>query len=545
MMRANRAHNALLLILSSLVACSAEPTPPAPDIPPCEVEIISGAPSGGAQTSLWDGEDALARLTLWERGPYPVWTTEPEGSCAAHPKIPADVHEDEAALYVAYPTREAPLKTGRAELAAGPWPVVVFTHANNDSVCAIFNRYGSLMQHWASWGFIAVSVDSTAQNCSPGTRQNIVDRSDYQLAAIEALARFHETPGHLLEGRVDLSRIVLAGHSRGGGASFVSAINSPREIAGVITLQGVDVTAFGFGEPPLPWPTLGITMSEDVDLNYPFVEPTEDELTGWYSWVTVYGGIHAWTADSVPEEPDDVPKIGRIQQQDLTEYFTTAFLARAVGLGDGSASPVFSPRDVDALLFRHDGARRVTEEISARGVSLRWRSPAPQLLLDDFEGPRSEQTSPEVNLTGGANASTGFEVDRETFTYRPGEESPSSAYYKARSRQLSASDEGVFTLALGAPQALGASARFQARVKGPDEGDAAALAIIFELEDGQALRAEAEGFIGPKGMTNRFVQLDLPMASVPGWTAGATIRAVKLELRGGALFVDDPRFVNP
>src|SRR5690606_2000975 len=90
--------------------------------------------------------------------------------------------------------------------------------------------------------------------------------------------------------------------------------------------------SFGLGEPALNFPLLGVTAGRDVDLHYPYVEPTEDQSTGPYIWVNINGAIHANTADTVPLEPDDTPKITRRQQHSITQFYSTAFLYYYVGV---------------------------------------------------------------------------------------------------------------------------------------------------------------------------------------------------------------------
>src|SRR5690606_196731 len=107
-----------------------------------------------------------------------------------------------------------------------------------------------------------------------------------------------------------------------------AAQQSTRKVRAVIDLQGIDLTAFGFGSAPLlpETPVLGITAGNDVDLDYPHVEPTEDQLAGPYTWIDIVGAIHAHTADTVPIEPDDEPTITRTAQHNVTDFFSTAFL---------------------------------------------------------------------------------------------------------------------------------------------------------------------------------------------------------------------------
>lgn len=505
----------------------------------CEVELSSEQPSAD------DLEPARASSApdYWKPGPYAAWNTSPGLACPGDPVIERVGEQRDVALYVTYPAASRPTYTGRGDVAPGRWPVIVFAHANNDTQCEIYRRYYSLHDHWASWGFVVASVDGTHTNCEPGSKNNIEDRVAGQLAALDKLAALDAHPDSRFFGRLDLDRVVFAGHSRGGGSSLVAAKQHGRAEA-VIDLQGIDLTSFGFGSQTLPdFPVLGMTAGRDVDLDYPLVEPTEDQLGGPYTWVNINGGIHAYSADTVPIEPDDTPRITRSQQHDITEYYSTAFLARWVGVADGRAGGGFEPRPAaDAIVHSHGGAETVGAEISERGVYSRWRSEADMeaetVWIDRFDG-----STPAQNLTGGRNTSSGLTRSEEVATYQPDKPNPHPIYRKAISRLLVAEDTGHFRLELTGGVELSAGATLQARVKGPDEGEVADFAVVVELADGTTERFDGGEHIGPETLDNRFVQLVVPVGRLAG-SSDESMVAVEVELSDGALFVDDLRVVR-
>lgn len=506
---------------------------------PCDV---SASPERVEHALDPGGVQALKQEEFWRLGPYYTWTTSPDPSCVTNPIALPTSAQVGTNMMVTYPTAQNSLLSGLSNPAQGPFPMVVFSHANNDSVCSIFERYRSLHQHWASWGYIVVSVDDTAFNCMRGTRQNIRDRSNAQLAALDAMVRWSADPSNLFFGRVDAQRVVLSGHSRGGGASLVSwEQRKSADIKGIIDIQGVDMTAFGFGSPPITIPVLGITASQDVDLNYPHVEPTEDQLEAPYTWVTLNGGIHAYTADTVPIEPDDRPSISRSRQQQLTAYYSTAFLRQVVGLGDGSASPTFTPTPTPDVLFSHQGAARAKDEISEQGVHVRWRRFSPQaVVIDTFEGPRDEN-GPDLNLLGGTNTSQGLARDEQVPVYSP-DKPPRAMYSKSYGRMLVAGQTpGAYTTRLTVPLQTQEGASLQARVKGPDVGDMPDFDVVV-LTSSQEVRVEGRDLIGPLPITNRYVQLVLDFETY-GLTSEA-IEGVRLDVREGTLFVDDLRIIT-
>lgn len=498
-------------------------------VPACEVEVTSGP-----ATAEFEPARPSSAPEYWKRGPYGVWNTSPAQPCEQDPVMREVGDDRNVALYVTYPAASVPTVSGRGDVAPGRWPVIIFAHANSDRECNIYRRYYSLHDHWASWGFVVASVDGTHTNCRVGTKENIEERIAGQLAAVDKLSRLDADPDSRFFGRIDLSRVVFAGHSRGGGASLVAA-ERYGDAAGVIDLQGVDLTSFGFGSQTLPdYPVLGVTAGEDRDLDYPYVELTEDQLGGPYTWLTINGGIHAYTSDSAPIEPDDEPFISKSQQHAITEYYSTAFLARWVGVGDGSAPAEFAPQEAASdVLFSHQGARVVDRELSELGVYTRWLSPRDAIWLDHFDG-----DSPSTNLTGGQNVAQGFERAQEVATYRPNA-NPGGMYGKSRSLLLEADATSVYRVELE-DEVASAGASIQARVKGPDNGPTAEFAVIVELDDGTTYRFEGDEHIGPEPLAERFTQLVVPGEEY----AGASIAAVEFEVRDGALFVDDLRVVR-
>jgi dienelactone hydrolase len=494
------------------------------------------------------GEDAISPIEvraadptrLWEPGPHHVWSSAPADACADHPVFTSEASGEEAeiAMHVHFPADADPLAQGEASAAPGPWPVVVFIHSNLDrkledgSCVPIFTKYRSLHAHWASWGYVVASVDNTAQNCRRDGA-NLYERSQIQIDAVAALERMNADPADRLFGRIDTSRLVFAGHSRGGGSSLLSynAVDYP--VAGVIGLQPLSMT--GFGSPRVDAPYIGFTAGEDVDLNYPHVEVTEEVLDGAYTMVTIYGGIHAWTGDTIPEEPDDVPLITQREQHDVTQLYTTAFLASVIGLSDGSASPTFTPVDMSDVLYGHGGARAIAGEgVSALGAATRWRAPGEDAtLIDGFD-----RADPSTNALGGAHEVVSMAAADEVYTFKPDEESPSAGHRRATSLRLTPPQgaPGVWRTAFD-PVDAPAGATLQARVKGADDEPTPSFVVVLQ-GGGQEQRVEVgPEHVGPEAMTNRYTQLVVPIML-------GELDEVAFEVEGGPLFVDALRVVR-
>ena len=512
-----------ILFLLLLSACSDDVTPEheyVGDVDPCEVTLEA---NDDVTEISWPAAGEYEKP-----GGYKTWNTAPKSECRNNPKISIGDHAG-IELYVTYPSATIPTVSGNGKVADGKFPVIVFAHANNDRVCNIFEGYFSLHDHWASYGFVVVAVDGTATNCKPGTKENLQIRSDVQIAGLEEIHRLNDDPESIFYQKIDLEKTIFAGHSRGGGSSLLSASITPG-VSGVIDLQGVDLTAFGFGASVLPdFPVIGITAGNDVNLDYPHCEPTEDMLGGEYTWVNLNGGIHAYTADKDPIEPDDKPDISQDEQHEITEFYTAAFLHHAVGLnndwGDQAAQDVlYSPAGAETVKAR---------EMSKLGVYARWRNSNEKIMVDTFDGKDST-----TNLLGEATEFSGIQAI-ESATYRPDTNPTTGMYGKSFSLRLM-DGPGVYKTAL-ADVSVAVTWALEARVKGPDTGvTAGTLMVLLELED-RTVEADALAFGGPLSLSNRFTQVQIPLTDF-GISDTSVIKSVSLKLADGEIFVDDLRF---
>jgi dienelactone hydrolase len=116
----------------------------------------------------------------------------------------------------------------------GPFPLVLIVHGNH--AMGEFSEFGYayLGEHLASRGFITVSVDEDFLNGSwandwQGSEQ--LARAWFLLLHVDQWRTWNETPGNPFFGRVDLDRVALMGHSRGGEAASVAAALAAQEEA--------------------------------------------------------------------------------------------------------------------------------------------------------------------------------------------------------------------------------------------------------------------------------------------------------------------------
>jgi dienelactone hydrolase len=108
----------------------------------------------------------------------------------------------------------------------GPFPIVLIVHGNHLMENFSDEGYGYLGELLASRGIIAVSVDENFLNYSvwsgiPDREMEV--RAWMLLKHIQQIKQFNNEAGNPFSGKVDLNRIALLGHSRGGQAAAMAA----------------------------------------------------------------------------------------------------------------------------------------------------------------------------------------------------------------------------------------------------------------------------------------------------------------------------------
>lgn len=117
---------------------------------------------------------------------------------------------------------------GRVHLpeGEGPFPLILMVHGNHSMIDYSDGGYAYLGDLLASRGFIAVSVDENFINghwSGDFRGREMPTRAWLLLKHLEQWATWNQDRTHALAGKVDMDRIVLIGHSRGGEAVSIAA----------------------------------------------------------------------------------------------------------------------------------------------------------------------------------------------------------------------------------------------------------------------------------------------------------------------------------
>jgi hypothetical protein len=109
----------------------------------------------------------------------------------------------------------------------GPFPIVLIVHGNHAATDYSDPGYAYLGQHFASRGFITVSVDENFLNGHAlwdGKGEEMPIRAWLLLKHLQVWREWNAEPGNPLYGKVDLDRVALMGHSRGAEAATHAAM---------------------------------------------------------------------------------------------------------------------------------------------------------------------------------------------------------------------------------------------------------------------------------------------------------------------------------
>ncbi len=259
----------------------------------------------------------------------------------------------------------------------GPFPLVLIAHGNHNMREFSDPGYGWIGEHLASRGYIVASLDMNFIN--GGIRNENDARGWFFLKHLEQWRTWHAEDGNPFQGKVDLDRIALVGHSRGGEAvGHAAAFNR----LGHYPDDGNVTFDFGFGIRSIIAiaPVDGQYRPADQlvpvkDVNYLVFHGSHDGdvagfmgirqyqrvafspgFDGFKALVFVYRANHGqW--NTVWGAHDNGPRSGRIldlrtlmpdeEQRQFGRVYITAFLDITIK-GDSSLLPLFRDHRVAA-----------------------------------------------------------------------------------------------------------------------------------------------------------------------------------------------------
>lgn len=227
-----------------------------------------------------------------------------------------------------------------APFASGAFPLIVVMHGNS-GMDTSYLGYNYLLDHLASWGFVAMSIYAPV-----GVM--IETRSRAILAHLGIMSQNNANPG-LFQGHIDLAHIGIAGHSRGAEAVVRAARINTSEALGWNILAGISIAPtdyFHYGNPGIP--LLVIYGANDGDVSGAWPDRTcfniFDEAGRPRSFVFVYGGTHDrfntdWASIEASTEltwdiaPSDIPNLISLGDHENVAkgYFTAFFQGHLLG----------------------------------------------------------------------------------------------------------------------------------------------------------------------------------------------------------------------
>jgi dienelactone hydrolase len=438
-------------------------------------------------------------------------------------------------------------------VADGVFPLVVFHHGAvfvQPDHPAIFDRFDQLLRRWTSYGFVVATIDAPELIWVEGrlvsaTLSNLNAMSEDQRATIAYFKDRVADPSFPLAGHVDVDRVIAAGHSRGGGASLITARAEPSVIGGIL-IKPLDPMGTVAGEEawniPLPAkPFLLIIGGSDADLPYPMVDFLYERRSGPMVAPTIIGSLHSWTCDaSCPPDEGGVAGIPREQDWAVTNAYAVAFLSYAAR-GDLSFAP---------LLFGEQG---LSNHLSMLGTLVRSDRAAASLLIDDFQADTAGRNrlglpASDQKMTWSADEPsliTAIRTLPDSYDfYRLLYDGPDILGQSVAHRLEWADDDASYATALGGLDVRGRTAFvFRART---DQGtlDAGRLSLRFRDGEGNIAVLPATGHLGEVGIGPRFSDVIVPVSEIraAGLDLGQ-LDTLELVFSGaGSVLVDDLRF---
>jgi hypothetical protein len=323
------------------------------------------------QTSFNDPAVTIPAVGVWS--PYGIYGNTASGTLSlpliAEVRYPADTSGANVPV----------------SIAQSNYPVIVIMHGMHTAADPSYLGYNYLLDHLASHGFIAVSIDCNAINAIGGMQDT---RGHAILEHLSLLQSKNTNPGLFL-GKIDMTNIGIMGHSRGGDGVVQAEIYNQTlglgwNIKAIVPLSPTDFS--GTSSSPLNLTTsklFCIYGSNDGDVwggSTPSVQYTGtgfrfyDRATVEKAMVFIYGATHnrfntQWGTEVKVD--DASPKVLSVDQhhQLLCGYMTAFMQVNLQGRTE----------QVDYLT----GELKIPQ-VSSVDVHTQYRQSS-NLTLDDFE----------------------------------------------------------------------------------------------------------------------------------------------------------------
>jgi dienelactone hydrolase len=526
---------------------------------------VSGIPTQARHSQLRFSAQAAGVTTQWAAGLsiFPETETPARSLDAMDADGPYQVGALDEVVNV--PSRKKTVRVrlyypeAEGKVAAGRFPMVVFHHgaalvspAPTSPYATVYLRYDPLLKRWASHGYVVATIDAAdLVNGVALSLTNLTAMSENQRATIAYLRTKSGQAGWTLAGRVDGDRVVVAGHSRGGGASLITLRAEPAVMAAIL-LKPVDPMMAAGGEriwnTALPArPMLVNIGGNDADTAYPICDFLYERRTSAQAAHTILGTVHNYTVACTDPtycapERGSRPQITREQDWAITNAHTIAFLKYVVE-GDLGYAP---------LLF---GTPALSTRLSPLGTMVRGNRGAGALVIDDFQ-----DVDVARNNLGQPNGGAGLvtSVEEPSLAAAVAAIPPTSrlrAIYGApdalafsNARKLVWTSAGATYRTDLAPGGLDVRGRgaFVLRARS-DAGRLTGEQIELKFNDGSVggVTVRATPHVGANGIGERFSDLIVPLSTLRA--AGLEpSRLFSIELKllapSGTLFIDDLRF---
>ena len=207
----------------------------------------------------------------------------------------------------------------------GPHPLIVFSHGGGGS-----NRgYPGLSSHWASYGYVVIrpahNDTATSEQMTATEWRNRAQDISFVIDSLETLAKQYPE----LQGKVDPTRIAVAGHAR--GATTAMMIGGLRTFPGPVSYADKRVKAIAAFSPNGPRESWGVTNESWAELRVPALFMTgtrdngvnENETPTWREqafelspagdkWLVVIENVTAGTFTGQANPPSEIGNRGTV-----------------------------------------------------------------------------------------------------------------------------------------------------------------------------------------------------------------------------------------